>query len=186
MFGRAGTGVAAGGGEAAGARFGCGEATARWVVDSGVGVNDAGVGAGEGDDISISFPFLDLDFSLTVLVGFSGRATWFLLQGKGEGVCSLRINFWIFPSRVARSAMWRLCLSWGAPFLLKPSSMSAATVLTWLVRVDTAQHVVDVCEAVVGCLCPDGVFRGGVSCWGHEEHRGGVVLPLRGEPFQLF
>ena len=103
MFGPAGTGVAAGSGEMAGARFGCGEYTAGWVVDSGVGVNDVGVRAGKGDEISIPFPLLDLDFSLTVLVGFSGKATLFLLRGKGEEVCSLRINSLIFPSCVARS-----------------------------------------------------------------------------------
>ena len=77
---------------AGGALFGCGEGTARCVVDSGVGVKEAGVGAGEGEAISISFPFLDLDFSLTVLAGFSGRATGFLLRGRGAGVWSLRIK----------------------------------------------------------------------------------------------
>lgn len=76
-----GCGVGAGG-----ALFGCGEGTARCVVDSGVGVKLSGVGAGEGEGTSVSFPFLDLDFSLTVLAGFSGRATGFLLRGRGEGV----------------------------------------------------------------------------------------------------
>ena len=99
---------------AGGALLGCGEGTARYVVDSGVGVKEAGVGAGEGESISISFPFLDLDFSFTVLAGFSGRATGFLLRGRGVGVWSLSVRSSIFPILVARSAMWRLCLSWSA------------------------------------------------------------------------